>query len=58
MRMKNGERIRSMADEELAKFLSECADCETCQLVNPKNCGTEETCAKAFLEWLEQPVEE
>ena len=58
MRMTNGERIRSMADEELAKLLSECADCATCQLANPKNCGTEETCAKAFLEWLKQPVED
>ena len=54
----NSNRIRNMSDEELAKFLSECADCATCPLVNPKNCGTEETCVKAFLEWLKQPVEE
>lgn len=54
----NADRIRDMTDEELAKFLSECADCATCQLVNPKNCGTEEACAKAFLEWLKQPVED
>lgn len=54
----NADKIRNMTDEELAKFLSECADCATCQLVNPKNCGTEETCAKAFLEWLKQPVED
>ena len=58
MGMTFGDKIRSMSDEELAKFLSECADCATCQLVNPKNCGTEETCAKAFLEWLKQPVED
>lgn len=54
----NAQRIRNMTDEELAKFLSKRADCATCQLVNPKNCGTEETCAKAFLEWLKQPVED
>lgn len=54
----NAQRIRNMADEELAKFLSECADCAICQLVNPKNCRTEETCTKAFVEWLKQPVED
>lgn len=54
--MTNGEKIRGMTDEELARFLSECADCATCQLVNPKNCRTEETCTKAFVEWLKQPV--
>ena len=54
----NAQRIRNMTDEELAKFLSECADCATCRLVNPKNCRTEETCTKAFTEWLKQPVEE
>lgn len=58
MGMTNAERIRNMANEELAKFLSECADCATCQLVNPKNCRTEETCTKAFVEWLKQPVED
>ena len=54
----NADRIRGMTDEELAKFLSECADCATCQLVNPKNCRTEETCTKTFVEWLKHPVEE
>ena len=54
----NAQRIRNMTDEELAKFLSECADCATCQLVNPKNCRTEETCTKTFVEWLKHPVED
>ena len=54
----NADRIRNMTDEELAKFLSECADCATCQLVNPKNCRTEETCTKTFVEWLKHPVED
>lgn len=56
--MKNGEKIRGMTDEELAKFLSECVDCSTCCFVNPKNCRTEESCEKAFFDWLKQPVEE
>lgn len=56
--MKNGERIRSMSDEELAKFLSEFSDCATCCLVSPQNCITEESCEKAFWEWLKHPVEE
>lgn len=54
----NADRIRSMTDEELAKFLADCSDCASCYLDEPNNCGTEETCAKAFLEWLKQPVEE
>ena len=58
MGMTNGERIRGMSDEELAKFLADCSDCASCYLDEPNNCGTEETCAKAFLEWLKQPVED
>lgn len=58
MVMTNAQRIKSMTDEELAKFLSEFVDCSTCCIVNPKNCGTEETCEKAFCDWLKQPVEE
>lgn len=56
--MKNSERIRSMTDEELAKFLSEFSDCATRCLVSPQNCITEESCEKAFWEWLKHPVEE
>lgn len=46
-----------MTDEELAKFLADCNDCASCYLDEPSNCGTEETCAEAFLKWLKQPVE-
>lgn len=56
--MTNGEKIRGMMDKELAKFLSRYSDCVTCHLVNPKNCRTEESCEKAYLDWLKQPVEE
>lgn len=54
----NADRIRGMTDEELAKFLSECVDCSTCCIASPENCGTEESCEKAFCDWLKQPVEE
>lgn len=53
----NAQRIRNMTDEELAKFLADCNDCASCYLDEPSNCGTEETCAEAFLKWLKQPVE-
>lgn len=53
----NAQRIRNMTDEELAKFLADCNDCASCYLDEPSNCGIEETCAEAFLEWLKQPVE-
>ena len=58
MGMTNSERIRDMADEELAKFLSECVDCTTCCITSLENCGTEESCEKAFCDWLKRPVEE
>lgn len=54
----NAAKIRSMADEELAKYLSGISDCATCMLVQPRNCATEETCYKSFLEWLQQPAED
>lgn len=56
--MTNGEKIRSMTDEELAKLFAEHIDCATCHLTNPKNCRTEESCNKAFWNWLKQQVEE
>lgn len=56
--MTNSERIRSMNDEELAKLFAKYADCAMCHLVNPKNCRTEESCNKAFWNWLKQQVEE
>ena len=58
MKQSNADRISGMTDEELAKFLSRYGDCVTCRLVSPKNCRTEESCEKAYLEWLKQPVEE
>ena len=56
--MTNADKIRGMTDEELSKYLSEIRDCATCMLVQPRNCATEETCYKSFLEWLRQPVED
>lgn len=49
--MTNGEKIRQMSDEELAKFL--CDDkCELCVSIYYPNC---EACR---LNWLKQEVEE
>ena len=58
MNTTNADRIRKMSEEELAKLLADCSDCASCYLDEPSNCGTEETCVKAFLEWLRQPVED
>lgn len=54
MNTTNADRIRKMSDEELAKLLADCSDCASCYRDEPSNCGTEETCVKAFLEWLRQ----
>ena len=63
----NADKIRSMADEELAKFLSEFSACNVCEYYDPEThrCDTDSNflCVKAYAEaiigdWLKQPVEE
>lgn len=65
--MTNGEKIRVMNDEELAKFLSEFSACQVCEYFNEElyECGESVNflCVKAYAEaiigdWLKQPVEE
>ena len=67
MGMTNSERIRDMADEELAKFLSEFSACQACKYYDEEHdgCGASInfTCVKEYAEaiigdWLKQPVEE
>ena len=62
-----GDKIRSMSDEELAKFLSEFSACNVCEYYDPEThrCDTDSNflCVKAYAEaiigdWLKQPVEE
>ena len=54
----NADRIRAMTDEELAEWVSSIADCICiANQLNWHNCGAdEETCAKAWLDWLGQEV--
>lgn len=60
----NADHIRSMSDEELAKFLihdSEnhvylCCDCCTCG--KPGMCTEDTVCTLGVLDWLRQPAEE
>lgn len=59
----NADKILSMTDEELAKFLSHYLDCENCELSyiediwGETRCkGKHNECWKNVLEWLKQPV--
>lgn len=62
----NAQRIRSMTDEELAKFLSEFSACQVCKYCDEEHdtCGASInfTCVKEYAEaiigdWLNKPVE-
>lgn len=53
--MTNGDKIRQMADEELADVL-ELSDCENCPY-NHNNCGAR-MCRTGFLKWLKQEVDQ
>lgn len=62
---RNADRIRSMTDEELAKFIKsvQCYSrgwCEECSSIDGKYCnGIEEhEPYSKILEWLKQPMEE
>lgn len=63
----NAQRIRNMADEELAKFLSEFSACKVCEHYNKETdrCYADSgfVCVKEYAQaiigdWLKQPVEE
>ena len=67
MGMTNGEKIRVMNDEELARFLSEFSACNICEQFDKRldRCGADNhfVCVKEYAEaiigdWLKQPVEE
>ena len=57
--MTNGDRIRSMSDEELADFIDRCEMSDIdysktfCNL-----CNGQYECSQCRLEWLQQPAEE
>ena len=63
----NADKIRSMADEALAKFLSDFSVCNVCEQFDKRldRCGADSSfiCVKKYAEaiigdWLKQPVEE
>lgn len=63
----NAQRIRNMADEELAKFLTEFRACNVCEQFDKRldRCGADNhfVCVKKYAEaiigdWLKQPAEE
>ena len=51
----NGDRIRRMTDEELAKFLSFRAF--TCPGVDADDCSRTDDCTECRLSWLRKPAE-
>ncbi len=58
-RITNADRIRSMADEELAEWLERNCDCTptTCMAANPYCTRSEKDCAQAWKIWLRQECE-
>lgn len=58
-KMTNGDRIRAMSDEELAKMMTHGAgefDCYECRRTEDEPCDS--NCEERCLEWLKKPVEE
>ena len=49
-RMTNADRIRSMSDEELKKFICSMFKCEFCDFELGERCG--------LLNWLQMPAED
>ena len=67
MAITNGDKIRRLADGELAKFLSEFSACNICEQFDKRldRCGADNhfVCVKEYAQaiigdWLKQPVEE
>ena len=56
--MTNADKIRSLNDEELAKFLSETTNCEFCkvQCDDRHSLPTVDSCKYRFKEWLQSEV--
>lgn len=54
--MTNGDRIRAMNDEELAKIITKKYGCPG--TMNHVTCGTVGTCEECWINWLRKPVEE
>ena len=55
--MSNGDRIRSMTDEELAMWIAPHLSCKICPYRAREGCDESE-CFSATVEWLKQGVQE
>ncbi len=53
----NADRIREMADDELAEKASRMSFCSGCPVKDCCGCEPDE-CTKAWLAWLRSPAEE
>lgn len=54
--MTNGDKIRAMSDEEIAKQIARYLDCDRCPFLKGP-CANYENCYEVFLHWLKQPAE-
>lgn len=59
----NADRIRAMADEELAEKIGESIDCEVCKTMHHSEsgecpCRPHQSCVDFWLDWLKQEVNE
>lgn len=58
--MTNGDKIRDMTDEELAKIYAYASFCDICPVRDV--CGSDmdanTSCYEKILEWIRSPVEE
>lgn len=53
--MTNGDAIRSMTDEELAKIFGKSCDCDySCCFIYDKGVSCANGCEAAWLDWLKQ----
>lgn len=55
----NGDRIRSMTDEELAKLMDEATDyfnCDECEFRHSDDCGTSLLFQRHILKWLKSEI--
>lgn len=55
--MTNGDKIRSMTDEELAEFIAQRRTCDTC-CSELTRCITTANCKGGVLTWLRKEVSE
>lgn len=55
--MTNGDKIRSMSDVELAKFIRNNDDCECCAFVFASGDCNSNFCAVGIKKWLESEVD-